>query len=81
MTEEKYTERSKTQFEAVQSGIMKMFDDLVKKLGCEENKTLMSELHKMFSTEVQPLHKSFQQVYSKVFTPQIEKNDVSHVQV
>ena len=77
MTEEKYTKLSKTQFEAAQ----KMLDDLVKKLGCEENKTLMSELRKMFSTEVRPLRESFQQVYSKVFTPQIEKNDVSYVQV
>ena len=79
MTEEKYTELSETQFEAVQSKMMEMFDDLVKKLGCEENKALMNELYKMFSTEVRPLRESFQQVYFKVFTPQIEKIDVSYL--
>ena len=78
VTEEKYTELSKAQFAAHQSKMMEMFDDLVKKLGCKENKTLMSELGRMFSTEVQPLRESFQQVYSKVFAPQIEKIDVSY---
>ena len=58
---------------------MEMFDDLVNKLGCEEKETLMSELRQMFSTEVRPLRESFQQVYSKVFTPQIEKNEVSYM--
>ena len=77
MTEEKYTELSKAQFKAVHNRIMKLFDDLVKKLGCKENVTLMSELR----TEVRPLRESFRQVYSKVFTPQIEEIEVSHVQV
>ena len=81
MTEEKYTELSKTQFEAVQREMMEMFDDLVKKLGCRANATLLSELHTMFFFEVGPLRESFRQVYSKVFNPQIEKIDVSHVQV
>ena len=79
MTEEKYTELSKAQFEAVQSKLMEMFDDLEKNLGYKEKETLMSELRKMFSTEVRPLRESFQQVYSKVFTPQIEKNEVSYM--
>ena len=59
MTEEKYTELSKAQFEAAQSKMMEKFDDLVKKLGCKENKTLMSELRKMFFFEVRPLCESF----------------------
>ena len=80
MTEEKYTELSKAQFEAVQSKMMEMFDDLVKKLGCKENQTLMSELHKMFII-VGGLHEAFRRVYSKVFDPQIVKIDVSHIQV
>ena len=76
MTGEKYTELSKAQFEVVQSKMMEMFDDLGKRLGCKENETLMSELRKMFFFEVGPLRESFQQVYSKVFTPQIEKIEV-----
>ena len=79
MTEEKYTELSKAQFEAVQSKMMEMFDDLVKKLGCRANTTLLSELHTMFSFEVRPLRESFRHVYSKVFTPQIEKIEVSYI--
>ena len=85
MTEEKYTELSKAQFEAVQNRIMEMFDDLVRKLGCTNKETSLSELRKMFSTEVgslryqlRPLRESFQQVYSKVFSPQIERIDVSY---
>ena len=79
--EEKFTELSKAHFETNQNKMMKMFDDLVKILGCKEKETLMSELRKMFSTEVQPLRESFRQVYSKVFTPQIEKIEVSYIQV
>ena len=79
MIEEKYTELSKAQFKANQSKMMEVFDNLVKKLGCKEKETLMSVLHKMFSTEVGALRESFQQVYFKVFTPQIEKNEVSYV--
>ena len=60
---------------------MEMFDDLVNKLGCRENETLMSELHKMFFFEVRPLRESFRQVYSKVFTPQIEKIEVSYMNI
>ena len=78
MTEEKYTELSKAQFEAVQSKMMEMFDDLVKRLGKLEKETLISELRKMFSTEVRPFREYFQHVY-KVFTSQIEKNEVSYM--
>ena len=52
MTEEKYTELIKAQFEANLSKMMEMFDDLAKKLGCKEKETLMSELRKMFPREV-----------------------------
>ena len=63
--------------EVVQSKIEEGFDNLVEKLGCDEDEVLMEELHELFSKELQPLRESFQQVYSKVFTPQIEKIDVS----
>ena len=58
---------------------MERFNELVKKLGCAEKKTLMKELRNMFFSEVRPLRESFQQVYSKVFTPQIEEMDVSYI--
>ena len=66
-------------FETVQKTIMERFDALVTKLGCAEKKTLMKELRSMFFSEVKPLRESFQQVYSKVFTPQIEEVDVSYI--
>ena len=58
----------------VQSKIEEGFDNLVEKLGCDEDEVLMEELRKL----LQPLRESFQQVYYKVFTPQIEKNEVSN---
>ena len=59
--------------EVVQSKMEEGFDNLVERLGCDEDEVLMEELRKL----LQPLRESFQQVYSKVFTPQIEKIDVS----
>ena len=68
----------KTLSEGIQSKIEEGFDYLVEKLGCDEDEVLMDKLCKLFSKELQPLNESFQQVYSKVFTPQIEKNEVSN---
>ena len=65
-----------TQFESVQQTIVK---NLVEKLGCEENKTLVAELSVVLSKEVRPLRESFKEVYSTVFTPQIQQQKVSRI--
>ena len=64
------------QLEAGQIRMMERFIELEGKLGCEEEETLMEELHELLAKEVRPLRDSFREVYSKVFTPQIKEHDV-----
>ena len=76
ITGKEFQELKKTMMtvsEVVQSKMKEGFDNLVEKLGCDEDGVSLEELRKL----LQPLCKSFRQVYSKVFTPQIEKIDVS----
>ena len=69
-------EELKTLLGQLEEKLMGRFEELEGKLGCEEEETLMEELHELLVKEVRPLRDSFREVYSKVFTPQIKEHDV-----
>ena len=79
VTEEQFRELNETlmtQFEAIQDRMKIQIGEVLEKLGCEEDETLMKKLDFFLCSEIKPLRDSFLQVYSKVFTPQMQQFDV-----
>ena len=69
VTEGQFQELNKTmlkQFETVQDRMKIQIGEVLEKLGCKGNETLMKKLDSLLSSEIKPLRNSFQQVYSKV---------------
>ena len=68
-----------SQLEAGQIKMMERFKEFGEKLGCEEDETLMEEVHELLAKEVHSLRGSLREDYTKVFTSQIKDQHVSVV--